>query len=125
MVDMNKDKEEKRFEKLKEKALKFRDDRDWSQFHCPKNLAEGLSIETAELMENFLWKTPEQSRNLTEKELTRIKEEMGDVFLFVIYLCHELKIDLFDVTDKKIDINAKKYPIEKAKGNCLKYTDYD
>ena len=111
--------------KLTEKALKFRDERDWQQFHSPKNLAEGLTIEAAELMENFLWKTPAQSEKLNTKELQRIKEEIGDIFLFTIYLCNALNIDLFDVTSKKIDLNKKKYPIEKAKGNCKKYTEYE
>ena len=112
------------FEQLKQRALDFRNRRDWSQFHSPKNLAEGLSIESAELLENFLWKTTEQSRELSEKELSRVKEEVGDIFLFLTYLCHELDIDLFAEADRKIGINEKKYPVEKAKGNCLKYTEY-
>ena len=113
------------FERLQQKALSFRDRRDWQQFHSPKNLAEGLSIESAELLENFLWKTTEQSRQLNDKELGRVKEEVGDIFLFLTYLCHELDIDLFAEADRKIDINEKKYPVEKAKGNCLKYTEYE
>jgi len=113
------------FEQLKKKALSFRDKRDWQQFHSPKNLAEGLSIEAAELLENFLWKTTEQSRQLNAKELARVKEEVGDILLFLTYLCHELDIDLFAEANRKIDINERKYPVEKAKGNCLKYTDYD
>ena len=113
------------FEQLKQKALSFRDKRDWRQFHSPKNLAEGLSIEAAELLENFLWKTTEQSRELNDKELGRVKEEVGDIFLFLTYFCHELDIYLFAEADRKIDINEEKYPVEKAKGNCLKYTDYD
>ena len=113
------------FERLKQKALSFRDRRDWRQFHSPKNLAEGLSIESAELLENFLWKTTEQSRTLNDKELARVKEEVGDILLFLTYFCHELDIDLFAEADRKIDINEKKYPVEKAKGNCLKYTEYE
>ena len=113
------------FDRLKEKALRFRDKRDWQQFHSPKNLAEGLSIEAAELLENFLWKTTEQSRQLNDKDLARVKEEVGDILLFLTYFCHELDIDLFAEADRKIDINERKYPVEKAKGNCLKYTDYE
>jgi len=113
------------FEQLKQKALSFRDRRDWRQFHSPKNLAEGLSIESAELLENFLWKTTDQSRKLNDKELARVKEEVGDIFLFLTYFCHELGIDLFAEADRKIDINEEKYPVEKAKGNCLKYTEYE
>ena len=112
-------------EQLKEKLLAFRDARDWKQFHSPKNLAEGLSIEAAELLENFLWKTTDQSYDLSDTELARVKDEASDIFTFLMYLCHELKIDLYAETNRKIDENAKKYPVDKAKGNCLKYTEYE
>ena len=98
------------FETLKEKLLQFRTERDWEQFHDPKNLAEGLTIESAELLETFLWKKNDQSRNLTDHERQKISEEAGDIFAFLIYLCHELEIDLFEATSRKIDINHKKYP---------------
>ena len=111
------------FETLKERLLQFRAERDWEQFHDPKNLAEGLTIETAELLENFLWKKAEESRRLTGQELQRIKEEIGDIFAFLFYLCHELNIDLFEATSQKIDLNQKKYPVEKAKGKSTKYKD--
>ena len=113
------------YQALQDKILAFRDARDWKQFHAPKNLAEGLSIEAAELLENFLWKTPDQSHDLNDKELSRVKEEVADVFTFLVYLCHSLKIDLYAETHRKIEKNAKKYPIDKAKGNCLKYTEYE
>ena len=113
------------FKQLQDKILAFRDARDWKQFHAPKNLAEGLSIEAAELLENFLWKTTDQSYELTDKEMARVKDEVSDIFTFLMYLCHGLDIDLYAETNRKIKENAKKYPIDKAKGNCLKYTEYD
>jgi NTP pyrophosphatase (non-canonical NTP hydrolase) len=112
-------------EQLKKTLLAFRDARDWTQFHSPKNLAEGLSIEAAELLENFLWKTTDQSYELTDTQLARVKDEVSDIFTFLIYLCHGLKIDLIEETNRKIEKNGKKYPVDKAKGNCLKYTEYD
>ncbi|MBN1124990.1 MAG: nucleotide pyrophosphohydrolase [Sedimentisphaerales bacterium] len=112
-----------RYEELKEKALSFRNKRDWQQYHSPKNLAEGLSVEAAELLENFLWISPEQSRNLSEEKKARIKPELADIFVFLIYLCEELEVDLFEETVKKIEHNAKKYPLHKAKGSHKKYTD--
>lgn len=111
------------FKTLQQKAIDFRDARDWQQFHDPKNLAEGLSIESAELLENFLWKTTDQARQLSDTDRTRIKDELADIFVFLIYLSHELNIDLFSETHRKIETNAQKYPIDKAKGNCKKYTD--
>ena len=111
------------FETLKEKLLQFRNERDWEQFHDPKNLAEGITIESAELLENFLWKKAEQSRKLSKTEMQRVQEEIGDIFAFLIYLCHELEIDLFEATHQKIDLNHKKYPIEKSKGKSTKYKD--
>jgi len=113
------------YQTLQDKILAFRDARDWKQFHDPKNLAEGLSIEAAELLENFLWKTTDQSHDLTRTELARVKDEVSDIFTFLVYLCHELKIDLYAETHRKMGENAKKYPVDKAKGNCLKYTEYE
>ncbi len=113
------------FKQLQDKLLAFRDARDWKQFHSPKNLAEGLSIEAAELLENFLWKTTDQSHDLSDKELARVKDEVSDIFTFLMYLCHGLNINLISETNRKIDENAKKYPVDKAKGNCLKYTEYE
>lgn len=113
------------FEKLKEKALKFRDERDWKQFHSPKNLAEGLTIEAAELMENFLWMAPEDTKNLDQKRLEMVRQELADVFLFTIYLSHELDIDLFEAAQDKIKLNAAKYPVDLVKGKSKKYTEYE
>ncbi len=107
---------------IRKKIVAFRNERDWAQFHDPKNLAEALSIEAGELLENFLWKTTEQSRNLTAEELKNVKEELADIFIFLTYLSEECKIDLLKEVEKKIALNDAKYPVEKAKGSNRKYT---
>ena len=109
-------------ESIQKKIISFRNERDWSQFHDPKNLAEALSIEAGELLENFLWKTTEQSRNLTAEELKNVKEELADIFIFLTYISAEYKIDLLTEVDKKIVVNEEKYPVEKAKGSNRKYS---
>ena len=109
--------------KIQQRILDFRNEREWAQFHDPKNLAEALSIEAGELLENFLWKTTEQSRNLTVEELKNVKEELADIFIFLTYLSEEYKIDLLKEVEKKITINETKCPVDKAKGSAKKYTN--
>ncbi len=106
---------------IQQKIIAFRNERDWAQFHDPKNLAEALSIEAGELLENFLWKTTEQSSKLTSEELKNVKEELADIFIFLTYLCEEYKIDLFSEVENKIGLNEAKYPVEKARGSSSKY----
>jgi NTP pyrophosphatase (non-canonical NTP hydrolase) len=108
---------------IKKKILNFRNKRDWAQFHDPKNLAEALSIEAGELMENYLWKNTEQSRKLSLDELKNVKEEMADIFIFLTYLSEEYQIDLLAEVEKKIELNEVRYPVQKAKGSAKKYTD--
>jgi dCTP diphosphatase len=110
-------------ESIQKKIISFRNERDWAQFHDPKNLAEALSIEAGELLENFLWKTTDQSRNLTNEQLKNVKEELADIFIFLTYICEEYNIDLLTEVEKKIAMNAAKYPVEKSKGSSKKYTD--
>ena len=88
-------------ESIQQKIISFRNARDWAQFHDPKNLAEALSIETGELLENFLWKTTEQSRNLTAEELKNVKEELADIFIFLTYLSKEYTIDLLVEVERR------------------------
>ena len=109
-------------ENIQRKIIAFRNERDWAQFHDPKNLAEALSIEAGELLENFLWKTTEQSRNLTAEELKNVKEELADIFIFLTYLSEEYKIDLLMEVEQKIAKNEAKYPVHRAKGSAKKYT---
>jgi NTP pyrophosphatase (non-canonical NTP hydrolase) len=101
-------------EAIQKKILSFRNERDWAQFHDPKNLAEALSIEAGELLENFLWKTTEQSRDLSPEELKNVKEELADIFIFLTYISEEYKIDLLKEVENKIDQNAAKYHSEIA-----------
>lgn len=110
-------------EALFKKILKFRDDRDWAQYHDPKNLSQAISIEAAELQEIFLWKTVAESRNLPVAKIDQIKEELADVFIFMAYLCAEFNIDLLAEVEKKLEKNARRYPIEKSKGRNTKYTE--
>ena len=100
--------------------LKFRDERNWKQFHDPKNLAAALGIEAAELNEVFLWKTTEESR---EGELAKVKEELADVLAYALLLANEFGLDPEQIVLDKVQQNALKYPVEKAKGVATKYTD--
>lgn len=95
----------------------FRDDRDWKQFHNPKDLALALSIEAGELLEAFLWKTPDQA------DSGRVKEELADVFAFALLLADAYDFDVQKIILEKIDQNEKKYPVSKAKGSAKKYTE--
>jgi len=100
--------------------LKFRDERNWKQFHDPKNLAAALGIEAAELNEVFLWKTTEESR---EVELAKVKEELADVLAYALLLANEFGLDPEQIVLDKVQQNALKYQVEKAKGVATKYTD--
>ena len=113
------------FETLQRAAVHFRDERDWAQFHLPKDLALGLGIEAAELGELFLWKTADEVRQgLADEEFrARLAEEMADVQMFLLYLAEASGISLPDAVRAKLEVNARKYPVEKAKGNARKYTD--
>lgn len=101
----------------------FRDERDWKKFHNPKNLACSISIEAAELLEHFQWKTPEESYSHAEKKRDELSEEIADVGIYLIALADILGIDLLAAVDRKLVINEKKYPVEKAKGSAAKYTE--
>jgi len=107
---------------LMEKIRQFIQERDWEQFHSPKNLSMALSIEAAEIMEHFQWKTTEESRDLDEETFSEVKDEIGDTFVYLLRLCDELNIDLLRAANNKMPKNATKYPVEKAKGNSKKYS---
>jgi NTP pyrophosphatase (non-canonical NTP hydrolase) len=96
---------------------KFRNDRDWEQFHNPKDLAIALSIEANELLEQFLWKRPEDAC------IEKIKEELADVFAFALLFADKVDLDIEEITLNKIKQNALKYPIEKSKGTSKKYNE--
>lgn len=95
--------------------IKFRNDREWEQFHNSKDLALALSIEASELLELFLWKSNE------DFNMEKLKEELADVMMFALLLAHKHKLDLDEIIRNKIELNNKKYPVEKAKGSATKY----
>ena len=109
---------------LTSQLIAFRDERDWQQFHNPKDLAAALSIEAAELQELFLWKKVEDLATESPKQRERIEEEIADIASFLLLLCNELKIDLADALQRKIAKNAEKYPAETVRGSSKKYNEY-
>lgn len=102
------------------KLIKFRDERDWEQFHNSKDLALAISLEAAELNELFLWKTVEESEKV---DLKRLKEELADILSYAFLLAEKHGLDPIEIISEKIKINAEKYPVEKAKGTATKYTE--
>ena len=108
---------------LRDELRRFAADRDWDQFHSPKNLASALSVEAAELLEPFQWLSEEQSRQLTAEQLTAVREEMADVLLYLVRLADKLDVDLVEAAREKILRNSARYPVEKARGSSRKYTD--
>lgn len=101
----------------------FTDERDWSQFHTPKNLAASLSIEAAEVLEHFQWLTDEQSKNLSPEQRDKVALEIADVLLYLLQLADKLQIDPVAAAKNKLAINAEKYPVDKARGSSKKYTE--
>ena len=97
--------------------LAFRKDRDWAQFHNPKDLAIALSIESGELLEAFLWKKAEDA------DIEQVKEELADVFAFALLLAHHYELNIDEIILDKIKMNELKYPVEKAKGTAKKYDE--
>lgn len=115
----------KELNQLKVQLRQFANERDWDQFHSPKNLSMALIVEAAELVEHFQWLTEEQSRSLEQKQLDKVKEELADIQIYLIRIADKLNVDLMGVVSKKIDSNAKKYPLEKVRGSSKKYTEYE
>lgn len=99
-----------------ERIRKFRNDRDWNQFHTPSNLAKAITIEAGELLENFLW----DDKNYNEQN---VKEELADVMVYCVHMADALGVNIEEIINMKMDKNEKKYPVEKAKGNSKKYTE--
>ena len=109
---------------LREKINAFVAERDWAQFHTPKNLAMAMIVEAAELVEQFQWDTPLQSQQLTPEKREAVAHELADTFVYLLRIAEVLKIDLIEATNEKIALNAVKYPVDKVKGNNAKYTKY-
>ena len=110
---------------LKQKLRVFAAERDWDQFHSPKNLSMALIVEAAELVEHFQWLTEGQSHSLTAEKLAEVELELADIQLYLIRLADKLDIDLLAAADKKMLLNEKKYPADKVRGSSKKYTEYD
>jgi len=112
-------------QEIKDRVLAFAKARDWEQFHSPKNLSMAIAGEAAELMEHFLWQSPEQSHADVEAEALRAKveEELADVFIFAVEFANVTGIDIAAIIEKKMQRNGEKYPVEKARGRSDKYTE--
>ncbi len=110
-------------ETLRTRLRRFAREREWDQFHAPKNLAMALSVEAAELLEHFQWLSEEQSRSLSARQLELVREELADVLLYLVRLADKLGVDLFRAASDKMKRNARKYPVQKARGSNKKYTD--
>jgi len=108
---------------LAEALRRFADERDWEQFHAPKNLAMALSVETAELLEHFQWLGEAESRRLPPETLAKVGEEMADVLLYLVRLADKLEVDLMREARAKLQLNARKYPVDRARGSSRKYTE--
>ena len=102
----------------------FAAERDWDQFHTPKNLAMGVAIEAAELMEEFHWLTPEESRALPPERLAAVQHEIADVLVYLVLLADKLGVDLLAAAAEKVAINAAKYPADAVRGKSTKYDKY-
>lgn len=112
-------------ENLRSRLKVFVEERDWEQFHSPKNLAMAMIVEAAELVEHFQWMTEQQSRELSVEKNELIAQEIADTFVYLLRIADVLKIDLIEAANRKLDINARKYPVDKARGRNDKYTKYE
>ncbi|HET6746813.1 MAG TPA: nucleotide pyrophosphohydrolase [Candidatus Saccharimonadales bacterium] len=108
---------------LQEKIAKFVEERDWSQFHNPKDLAISLSLEASEVLEHFQWKNHEEMAQHVKDNREDVEDELADVLYWVLLMANNLDIDVVAASERKLLKNAKKYPVVKAKGNHKKYTD--
>lgn len=108
-------------ESLTAALRQFAAERDWEQFHSPKNLAAALTVEAAELLEHFQWLTEEQSRNLAVDQRSAVGEEMADVLLYLLQIADKLEIDLVAAAKDKLVLNAAKYPVASSRGSATKY----
>ncbi|MDP2685509.1 MAG: nucleotide pyrophosphohydrolase [bacterium] len=106
---------------LTKKIIKFRNKRDWKQFHNPKDLAISLSLEASEVLEHFQWKNTEEMKVYVKNHKNEIGEEISDVLYWILLMGHDLNIDVFERLNKKMKNNEEKYPVKKAKGVHTKY----
>jgi NTP pyrophosphatase (non-canonical NTP hydrolase) len=108
-------------EYLSKRIAEFAAERDWEQFHNPKNLSIAVAVEAGELIEHFQWLTPEQAESLPSATREEVALECADVLLFLLRLCDRLGVDLAAAAERKLALNAKKYPVDKSRGRSTKY----
>jgi len=108
--------------KLQKEIIKFVNERNWKQFHTHKNLAIGISVESNELLENFMW-DHENYDDLSEERKENVKEELADIMIYLLEFYHSIDLDLEKAVKEKLKNNEEKYPVEKAKGSSLKYNE--
>ena len=111
-------------ENLRSKINAFVAERDWGQFHTPKNLAMAMIVEAAELVEQFQWDTPQESTQLSADKREAVSHELADTFVYLLRIAEVLEIDLIAAANQKIALNALKYPADKARGSNAKYSSY-
>jgi NTP pyrophosphatase (non-canonical NTP hydrolase) len=109
---------------IAERLRQFAAERDWEQFHSPKNLAMALSVEVAEIAEHFQWLTEPQSRDLDAAKREEVAQELADALIYLVRLADQLNIDLLEAAQRKLAINERKYPAEQVRGSARKYSDY-
>ncbi len=102
----------------------FADERDWDQYHTPKNLAMALIVEAAELVEHFQWLSDAESQSLSAGKLQQVSEEIADIQIYLLRIADKLNVDMADAVDKKLTANALKYPVDKARGSSKKYNEF-
>ena len=112
-------------EPLRKRLAAFAAERDWDQFHSPKNLSMALIAEAAELVEHFQWRTEQQSRELDSQTLDAVALELADIFIYLVRLSDKLGVNLLDAADKKIAINESRYPVDKVRGSARRASEYD
>ena len=110
---------------LRARVNQFVEERDWAQFHSPKNLAMAMIVEAGEVVEHFQWMTEQESRQLDVATREKVGQELSDTFVYLLRIAEVCGIDLIEAANKKIALNALKYPVEKAKGSNAKYTKYE
>jgi len=110
---------------LKARVNAFVTERDWAQFHSPKNLAMAMIVEAGEVVEHFQWMTEDESRNLDAETKEQVGQELSDTLVYLLRIAEVCGVDLIEAANKKIDLNAQKYPVEKCKGSNAKYSAYE
>jgi len=112
-------------ESLRKRLATFAGERDWDQFHSPKNLSMALIAEAAELVEHFQWRTEQQSAELNHQTLDAVALELADIFIYLIRISDKLGVNLMDAAEKKITLNESRYPADKVRGDARRASEYD